>query len=111
MNMPVESRDEIRCPTCGARQVWSDVCRRCKCDLRLLRRAAEAYDQHRQEALRLLNAGIADLALDHARSCHRLNPGAESDRLLALCYLVQEDWGSAIERARAVVEPAAKPAI
>jgi hypothetical protein len=109
--MPVESRDELRCPTCGARQAWADLCRRCKCDLRLLRGAAEAYDQHRQEALRLLNAGIADLALEHARNCHLLNPGAESDRLLALCYLVQENWGSAIERARAVVELPAKPAI
>jgi hypothetical protein len=100
--MPVESQHELRCPTCGARQVWADTCRRCKCDLRLLRGAAEAYEQHRQESLRLLQGGVTELALRHAQSCHVLNPGAESNRLLALCYLVQENWGSAIERARAV---------
>ena len=91
----------MRCPTCGARQMWAEACRRCKCDLRLLRGAAEAYERHRQESVRLLNAGIAELALRHARSCHLLKPGAESNRLLALCYLAKEDWRSAIERARA----------
>jgi hypothetical protein len=99
----------MRCPTCGARQVWADLCRRCKCDLRLLRAAAEAYEQHRQESLRLLNSGIGELALRNARSCHLLWPGTESNRLMALCYLVQENWNDAVEQARAVVEPGMRP--
>ena len=29
-------RMNVRCPTCGQWQEWSDSCRRCKCDLLLL---------------------------------------------------------------------------
>ena len=107
--MPVDSQHEMRCPTCGARQVWADCCRRCKCDLRLLRTAAETYERHRRLSLQLLNSGMAELALRHARRCHLLQPGTESNRLMALCYLVQENWASAIDRARAVLERAATP--
>ena len=56
--MPIDQRDEMRCPTCGARPGWADTCRRCKCDLRLLRAAERAYEQHRAECLRLLIAGF-----------------------------------------------------
>jgi hypothetical protein len=107
--MPAESEREMRCPTCGARQVWADTCRRCKCDLRLLRSAAEAYKRHRQQSLLNLNAGLAESALRHARTCHVLNPGTESNRLMALCYLVQENWNDAVDKAQAVVDKAAKP--
>lgn len=99
----------MRCPTCGARQAWADTCRRCKCNLRLLRAATEAYARHRRLSLQLLNAGAAELALPHARSCHLLNPGTESNRLMALCYVVQENWNDAVEKARAVVDIAAEP--
>ena len=31
----------MRCPTCRAEQEWSDNCRRCRCDLQLLREVEE----------------------------------------------------------------------
>jgi hypothetical protein len=107
--MPAESQYAMRCPTCGARQAWADTCRRCKCNLRLLRAAAAAYERHHRRSLQLLNAGAAELALPHARSCHLLNPGTESNRLMALCYFVQENWKDAVESAQAVVDKAAAP--
>lgn len=51
MEVPMHDEDAqggVRCPTCHAEQEWSDVCRRCKCDLRLLRSMAEACRRHRR---------------------------------------------------------------
>jgi hypothetical protein len=95
---PVE---EMRCPTCGARQVeWTDTCRRCKSDLRMLRAALEAYERHWRAALLELNAGRLEAALHHARHCHELQPGPESHRLMAVCQLLRGDWSEALELAR-----------
>jgi hypothetical protein len=85
------------------------MCRRCKSDLRLLRTAADAYMRHRRQSLQLLNSGMAERALRYARNCQLLNPGTESNRLMALCYLVQENYDDAVAMARAVVEQAARP--
>ncbi len=43
--------DNFVCPVCRAAQAWSDSCRRCRCDLGLLRRADEARRQARQQAI------------------------------------------------------------
>jgi hypothetical protein len=94
---PVE--DELRCPTCGARQVPADTCRRCKSDLRLLRSALRAYDAHRRRGLLALAAGRLDEALRHARRCHELRPGPDSHRLLAVCQLLRGEYGQALELA------------
>jgi hypothetical protein len=88
--------DELRCPTCGARQGLTDTCRRCKSDLRLLRLAIEAYERHRRESLHFLAAGQPELAVSHARRCHELEPGADSSRLLAVCQLLRGDWLEAL---------------
>jgi hypothetical protein len=101
--MPIPSR-EVRCPTCGARQVWADTCRRCKCDLRLLRAAAGAYEHHRRRCLELLNSGWPQPALKHAQSCHSLAPGADSQRLMALCHLLGENWADAWEGLESVLK-------
>ncbi len=100
--MSTENLLEIRCPTCGARQEWTCTCRRCKCDLRLLRTALEAYEQNRRECLRLLYAGFGREALAHALTCERLRPGPHAQKLVALCHLVDENWARAIECARSV---------
>ena len=89
----------MRCPTCGARQAWADACRRCKCDLRLLRAAASTYEQHRRRCLEHLIGGTPETALSHAQICHGLAPGGESLRLIALCHLRQEHWADAWEAA------------
>ena len=101
------SPEGLRCPTCGARQGWSDTCRRCKSDLRLLGDAIAAYDRHRRSSLLDLDAGRLDTALRHARRCHALRPGPESHRLMAVCQLLRGDWGDALQIARAVEEGAA----
>jgi hypothetical protein len=43
-------------------------------------------------------------AFQHAQSCHQLRPGPETHRLLALSYLLAEDWESALEQAAYVDE-------
>jgi hypothetical protein len=94
--MPDHPDDELRCPTCGARQAPSDTCRRCKSDLRLLVAALETYEEHRRAALADLDAGRVDAALRHARRCHELRPGPDSHRLLAVCRLLRGDWPEAM---------------
>ena len=90
--METFSENTVRCPTCRAEQEWSDVCRRCKCDLRLLRAAANVYLHNREQCLHELRAGRPRVALEHARACERLLPGADTPRLLAVCALLCEDW-------------------
>jgi hypothetical protein len=93
--------DEMRCPTCGARQGgWVDACRRCKSDLRLLRAALGAYERRWRAALAALDEERYDDAAAHARRCRELRPGTESRRLLAVCQLLRGDWTEATELAR-----------
>jgi tetratricopeptide (TPR) repeat protein len=104
--MPARAvEEELRCPTCGARQVWSDTCRRCKSDLRLLRSALEAYEAHRRRGLLALDAGRLDEALHHAQRCHELRPGPDSHRLLAVCQLLRGEYAQALELASAAIRP------
>ncbi len=95
--MDVISPDQVRCPTCRALQEWSDQCRRCRCDLSLLRAACSAHQDHRRSCILHLDAGQPDLALGHALRCHDLHPGADSLRLLALCALARQEWETALE--------------
>ena len=60
---------EVRCPTCGAVQEWSDACRRCRCELTLLRRAAD-------EALDCSAALLAGVARRAARPRPSAMPAA-----------------------------------
>ena len=98
---PIEA---LRCPTCGAKQGWTDTCRRCRSDLRLLREALAAYQRHRRSSLRDLHAGRLESALRHARRCQELRPGSEAQRLLTVCQLLRGDWLDAVELARTVDE-------
>src|SRR3954453_13040307 len=102
---PFRPAESIRCPTCGAKQGWTDTCRRCKSDLRLLRVALDSYERHRPSSLQDLDTGFLETALRHARRCHELWPGPESHRLMAVCQLLRGDWLEAIALARAVEEP------
>ncbi len=95
--MDVISPDQVRCPTCRALQEWSNVCRRCRCDLRLLRSACSGNREHRRGCILQLEIGRPDLAMSHALRCHELQPGADSLRLLALCILGRQDWETALE--------------
>ncbi len=97
MLMDVVSADRVRCPTCRAVQEWSNQCRRCRCDLRLLRAACSAHLDHRRDCILELEAGRPEIALGHALRCHDLHPGPDSLRLLSLCALAREEWGTALE--------------
>ena len=72
--------ESVRCPTCRAVQEWSDTCRRCKSDLRLLRAFAESYLRSRRACLEHLRAGQPVEALRAARRVLTLRPDAESRR-------------------------------
>ncbi len=95
--MDIVSPDQVRCPTCRALQDWSDTCRRCRCDLSLLRDACATHLDHRRHCIHHLDAGQPDLALGHALRCHELHPDPDSLRLLALCALATEEWQTALE--------------
>lgn len=92
--------DPVRCPTCGAVQAWSDTCRRCRSDLRLLRAVHEAYQQTRLACLARLRTGEHRSALRLARRCHELSASSDSARLLAVCALLAGDWPSAASLGR-----------
>ncbi len=85
----------VRCPTCGASQVWSDACRRCKSDLRLLHACARAYQRSYRACLEAIRAGDPRAAARHALLCHTLHPDAASRRLLALAAFLRGDWPTA----------------
>jgi len=87
---------DLCCPTCGARQEWSDTCRRCKCELILLRRVTDEVQASRRRCLWSLRCGRADEALLHARRSYTLCPDRAAARLLALCHLLQGNWTAAV---------------
>jgi len=77
--------ETMSCPTCRASQVWSDTCRRCKCDLRLLRDAANGYAALRRHCLSNLRHNRTHAALELARQCCVLRSDDETRRLLGVC--------------------------
>ena len=99
--MDTISSEQVRCPTCRAVQEWSDQCRRCRSDLRLLRAASATYQHHFRSCILELEAGHPQAGLGHALRCHDLHPGPDSLRLLSLCALAREEWQTSLELAQA----------
>ena len=99
--------ETMRCPTCRASQVRSDVCRRCKSDLRLLRELAEKYAALRGRCLSNVRHNRTRAALEDARECLALRDDVETRRLLAGCELLNGNWAAA--RSHAVRFLAASP--
>jgi len=92
--------ESLRCPTCRATQEWSDTCRRCKSDLRLLRETANAYAIARKHCLLALHAGQLDEAIEWADQCVDIQPDDGSHQLLATCLFARGDWESACSVAK-----------
>lgn len=90
----------FRCPTCRAAQELTDTCRRCKCDLRLVRETLRLYEEQRARCLSALRSGKAVEALRCARDCERLLPDFDSWRLVAVCAFSARDWPLALAAAR-----------
>ena len=80
-DMNVDPRSLV-CPTCGARQVWADTCRRCKCDLTLVRQLLSRCEALRRSCLIQFNAGNYDQALQIAQACYQLAPDRDVARLV-----------------------------
>jgi hypothetical protein len=87
--------ETMHCPTCRAAQAWSDICRRCKSDLRLLRELAENYSALRSSCLANVRNKRIHEALEQARQCLALRDGDETRRLLAVCELLSGNWAEA----------------
>ena len=94
------STDDMTCPVCQARQIWSDECRRCKCDLSLLRAMCLDSQHARSDCLRQLRAGNHEVAILRARRYVRLSPCEDALRLLAVCSLLMSDWRCALSAIR-----------
>lgn len=92
--------ETVRCPTCRASQPWSDLCRRCKSNLGLLREFAREYERARLECLDRLRRGDHSAAETAARRCLELSPDPKARRLLALASLQAGDWATAAELGR-----------
>ena len=86
----------MRCPTCRAAQEWSDSCRRCGSDLRLLRQCDQWRRRLRSQAIAALRDGRIGEAVDRARELIALSPDAQSWKLLAVCALANRDWETAM---------------
>lgn len=86
----------MRCPTCRAEQAWSDTCRRCRSDLRLLKALETEYREHRELCLSNFREGRKQAALEHAQACVRVRPDEAARQLLAVCSLISGDWPAAL---------------
>jgi len=97
----VQQTDEhMRCPTCNAAQVWSEQCRRCKCDLSLLWRAHRTAERERRQCLLLLRQRRPGLALRHARRFAALAGTAQAEHLVGACLLLCGNWPDACSLAQ-----------
>ena len=96
--------DAFRCPTCRAAQQPSETCRRCKCDLSLVRETRIAYRGHRASCLSALGSSDLVAALNHSRHCVHLDPCPDALKLWSVCCLLAGDWPLALAANRQVPE-------
>jgi len=94
--LPAVAAIDCRCPACQAEQAWSDACRRCQCDLTLLRATAASWERRRRGCLAHLRRGETAAALAAAEACWRIAPNAPARRLLTVCRLLASDWPGAL---------------
>lgn len=90
-----DTESTMRCPTCNAEQAWSNECRRCKCDLTLLRGARLVCRRARAQCLQHLCDGQFASALRSARQYHKFEASADAAKLVAVCHLLAGDYAAA----------------
>ncbi|MCU0960651.1 MAG: hypothetical protein MUF48_11155 [Pirellulaceae bacterium] len=88
---------QLRCPTCGAWQDISDVCRRCKCDLSLVVPLLRERQRLRQSCLAALHDGRYAQARSLALRCCTISRDADNLQLLALTELLTGQYAAALE--------------
>jgi hypothetical protein len=93
----LESADanSMHCPTCRARQQWSETCRRCGSDLTLLRRFAIRIEWYREQCLLALHTNDVATAWSYARALYDLRPDADATRLLGTCLILNGEFEQA----------------
>lgn len=79
--------ETMRCPTCGAKQSWSETCRRCGCSLDLLQDIRASYLEQRAACLQAMQGGQWTQAHWYARQCWRIDPREDAGKLLIVCGL------------------------
>jgi hypothetical protein len=84
MSSTPQTPPKMRCPTCGAKQAWSDSCRRCRSDLSLLHQALRCAQHLRRACLTALRHGRYDEAVQAAYRCCQWDSSQESRHLLAM---------------------------
>ena len=100
-----KSRQEFTCPTCGARQVATDSCRRCQCDLSLVQAAHQWQVTLHRRCLALLRQRRLHRATRVARKCCEFSPNESSIRLLAVCHLLQGNFAAVRHLGASVFSP------
>jgi len=88
------------CPTCGATDQRGEACRRCRSDLRLLRRIEADRNTELRVLAHALAAGRWSDALLAAQYVHTLRQDDTSFRLLSVCQLLSGQ----LETARATYQ-------
>jgi hypothetical protein len=85
----------MQCPVCRAANDQGPQCRRCRADLTLLfgleGQRRQLLNMVRQELVR----GGGGTALEYARRVDGLRCDKESRRVLAVCHLLQRNFGEA----------------
>ncbi|MFV2066597.1 MAG: hypothetical protein ACC645_06415 [Pirellulales bacterium] len=94
--LPAAATIGCHCPVCRAEQTWSDTCRRCQCDLTLLRATADTWEHQRRCCLANLRRGWTPKALAAAERCWAIAPNETARRLLIVCRLLAGDWPGAL---------------
>jgi hypothetical protein len=97
------------CPTCNAEQIWSDVCRRCRCDTSLLHQAWQRHQFARLACLNALRTGRFTEACRCAQQQHEIAASSQSARMLAVCHLLAGNWQRAFQGALGVLDPGDLP--
>ena len=88
--------DDFACPVCGARQVLSKICRRCRADLSLVMGVYSELAAKREQCLALVRQRRLLRATRLAKECLELSRDESNRRLLAICYLLQGDFVAAL---------------
>ena len=96
ISTPNDRHAPLRCPTCNASQDWSDVCRRCKCDLSLMVALLRRRERLQDACRRALRAGQYEEARRSALACLAISSDPDTLRLLAVSCLASGRTASAV---------------
>jgi hypothetical protein len=98
---------KLVCPVCRAENEAAVACRRCKADLTPLVDLEIRREQELWMAAGAAGRGDAAAALRHARLAHFLRQGPDSQRRLAIAFLLRRSFRQALACYRSASGPEA----